>query len=642
MEQLILLKNRLARGAKQFAFGLGLFSLAAGGGALNATATGTPAFNNISGDYSTLQVAKSGQAWGTSTTATPGDTLTMLVWDHQTSPSEVSHNTTIQVSLPSGVAASQSATATVRADNATPATGTVNIALTAPAKLTYIPGSATFYRNSGGNLTAVNWPTGVNADSVVTTGVNLGDQAGCWQYAQAVMIQVRVEGGNPAILTDKAVQLVGGTNPFGTDATANPGDELAFRIRLQNTGNGTGVNTAITDTLDSHLTYSAGSSLVYTKQNNSDVSTAIPDANIKFVGQTITWAWYDLTPNPESAIYLLFKARVKDGASFPVGQTCFTNKATSSFTGVSADTNVVNMCVTKAPAPIVNFQIRKEFTNRTLGDSKWYHDQSGSALPGDTVSYRLIIQNTGNMTANNVMVKDVLPAGIAFAGNIKLYNTANPNGVVISANSLVAGGYTFASIAAGTDNMQTLIFDAKVGDICGATFTNHAEVLYNNAKMAEDNASAIASCKRGLIITKSIQDTDGQYKSSIGNVHEGQTLTYEINVLNNGNVTAFNPVVRDVMPKFTTFVPGSLTIDNAYQAASTEQAFNGTGMVLTNLTPGLGKVIRFQVRVVDCPDYGNTVITNTAYVKANEIAEIASNAVTATVQVNLPKLIASF
>lgn len=617
-----------------------ILSLVAFGGFMSASATGTPQFNFLSNDYPTLQVAKSGGAWSSSASVSPGETVSMLIWVHNGVVDTTAQNTRARLDLPTASATSHQATARVWADNASTVTGSVTLNSGTESILSYVQDSAQLLTNIDGHMTVTNWPTGVNKNDVATqNGVSLGDINGCWQYAKAIMVQVRVDGTTPGISTNKRVQLLGGA-PYDMNADAQPGDTVSFKIYVENTGTGTARNPMVVDTLESRLAYVPASSYMLVKKDNQDFRVDLLDSKIKFEGQTITWAFDDMAPGAQSAFYLIFKAKVADNAAFPVGKTILNNKAKASFTGINADTNNVTVTVTRAAEPVVSFTLRKEVTNRTLGDSLWYDERLASAAPGDTVSFRLIVINTGNTPAQNVTLKDILPAGISFVGNVKLYNIANPNGTTIPGDAIVKDGYVFPTLKNGSSELQTIIFDAKLTDQCSGTQTlvNKGQVIWQGQVRAEDTASAIFTCNRGLVIQKDVRDPkDNTYKDDIGIVTEGQVLTYRITVVNNGNVTAAHPILRDVLPQGVNYVNNSLAVDGEFQNATNQQAFFNQGIMLTTLTPGLGKTVTFQVRIPDCPQFGDTPILNTAFVKADSIAEISDTA-RAVIRVTRPQL----
>lgn len=621
-----------------------LFSIIAGAaflsGGLLARALDKPVFNNLPEDNATLLVAKSGQPWTDKVDTTIGEYLTLQVWDHNTVVGTTAQNVNIKVTLPTNPAKNLYPQATVSADNADSVSGIVTVSSNTENTLSYVDGSAELLKNVNGHMTKVNWPTNINPDEVVTKGINLGNQDGCWPYVQAVRITVRINGSRTQINTNKRVELTGGAKLFDVTADAQPGDMVSYKIFVQNTGDVTGRDVKVVDTLDSKLTYIPESSFLLVKVNNADQTLILQDKDITFSGKTITWHFADMAPSPDAAFYLIFKARVANKDAFQVGKTVINNVATSSFYGASEVTNNVVVNVTKQVEPVVSFSLRKEVKNITNGDSKWYDQQLASAAPGDTISYRLILVNTGNTTANNVYLKDILPAGVTYDNNAKLYNTQIPNGVAINGSSLFTTGYLIPTIVNGNDNLQTIIFNARLTNNCSGqqNLVNKSQAIYNNAVRAQDDATVIFSCTRGMIITKDIQDPKtGAYVDQIGVVRESQILSYRINVQNNGNTTLTNPILRDILPSQVDYVANSLSIDGEFMSIDIQSAFFNQGIVLTNLTPGLGKDVRFQVRIKDCPPLGNMILTNTAFTKADGVTEISDTA-KATLQVSVPTL----
>jgi uncharacterized repeat protein (TIGR01451 family) len=621
------------------ALGAGIGIMASG--ALMANAGGPQSFNNLSDDYATTQVAVAGHDYATTTTAAVGDTVRVFLWDHATDPSaDDAQGVHLQISLDNGFSGSHNVIGTVSATNATTATSTAVINVNGTSRVSYVPNSAKFYRNVGGAMTEVNWPAGVNPNDIVGAGVTVGNQKACWAYAQAATIDLHIEGGNAAINTNKTVELDGGQAVFGNSASAQPGDVVNFKIFLQNTGTATGVAPYVTDTLDSHLAYVPGSTQVRTKVNNADVDSAYADSNITMNGQTLTWHFGDMLPRPDASLYLIFSARVAAPASFPVGVTNLQNCAVSGFNGISANTNCVAVQVTRNADKVVTFSIRKEVTNLTKGDGQWFNaTQSGVAASGDVLGYRLIVINTGNTPAQNVTVKDLLPAGLTYAGNMKAYDRDHTNGVDVAGSDLVNNGYVYSTIANGTSLYKSITFSAKVADVCSAdqALTNTAQVIYNGQVVAHDYAAVNESCSHSLVINKQIQDpTTHEWKKDIGTVHEGDILTYQIYVQNNGNTTTTNTVVRDVLPQQVTYVKNSLSIDAEFMLdQNVQNGFLNGGMLITNLKPGGGKLIMFQVKVNECPPLGNIAIRNAGFAKADGIAEMASYA-DATIIVRKP------
>ncbi|MEI6477974.1 MAG: hypothetical protein WCO52_03220 [bacterium] len=434
----------------------------------------------------------------------------------------------------------------------------------------------------------------------------------------------------PQINTRLAVQLSGGQSEYASSAQATPGDSLAFRVLLENTGDANGAHPKIVEHLDSRLTYTPNSSFVRVKgSDNKDHDYPLSDSymSIKNNGHDLGWAFVDMAPQPNAALYLQFKARLASDDQFSVGQTTYTNTATSSFDGVSAVTNPVSYTVTRYGTPVTSFSVKNEVRDMSLGYDIWYDAATAIIAPGDKVAYRMTILNTGNTTANNVSLKNVLPAGFTYAGNALLTNQNNTNGTPISGNAIVNGGYVFSSLEPHTGGYQRIQFEAIAPSNCGAdvTVVDKAQIVYQGAVKASDDATTLISCTRGLTVVKDVQNpATGAYVDSIGLINPNQTLTYRILVGNTGNTTAVNPTLRDVLPTGATYVPNSLTIDNAVQSQPVQDAFFKGGIILTTFDPGHGKTITLKVQV-RCL-VAQTTAVNTAFIKANGTGEKSDTA----------------
>lgn len=240
----------------------------------------TPVFNGQANDYPTLQAAMHGGQWGASVAAHAGDTVSLLVWDHNSVPNSIARNVRIKVNLPSAdFRNNHTISASVSADNAATVTGSVAITSTELTKLSFVPGSAKLYANTGGanpTLAQINWPGNVNPDTIVTTSVNLGDQEGCWQYAKAVILQVQLAGQpveNPqGVLSIKKDNRRAGESQYTDRSTVKPGDRVEYRIIAENIdGRGIARNIRLQDFLPAGVTYVAGSGKL-TKPNGETMS----------------------------------------------------------------------------------------------------------------------------------------------------------------------------------------------------------------------------------------------------------------------------------------------------------------------------------------------------------------------------------
>lgn len=130
--------------------------------------------------------------------------------------------------------------------------------------------------------------------------------------------------------------------------------------------------------------------------------------------------------------------------------------------------------------------IEIEKTVRNAANTAWV--ENDTFANGSTITYRLVVKNTGKAADTNVIVKDTLPSYNTFvAGSVKV------NGVSKGAagNSLLtSSGLNLGTVAAGTS--VEITFQAKVSvatDKCGNTaFTNKAVVDGDKTSADEDTA----------------------------------------------------------------------------------------------------------------------------------------------------------
>jgi uncharacterized repeat protein (TIGR01451 family) len=306
-------------------------------------------FNGQAADYATLQVAKPGGTWQNSITGTAGDTLDLMIWDHNSVPETEATNVHIQVTMPSAVATTNhKISTTISADDAASVTGSVDIGSIDPTSISFVAGSAKIYKNSGGEnptMVETTWPTGVNPNNLITTGVDLGNQKGCWQYAKAIIFQVKLTG----TVTPKGVLKITkddrrtANDSFTKRTTVNPGERVEYRITAENIDEqGIARNIRLQDFLPAGVTYVAGSG----KLTN-------PDGSVISIADGVTNGMVILAQlNPHEKAYFSFLA---DTATTFTDGTCALNKATLSgdntSNGPQSDTADVCFVVKPKPTP---------------------------------------------------------------------------------------------------------------------------------------------------------------------------------------------------------------------------------------------------------------------------------------------------
>ncbi len=162
----------------------------------------------------------------------------------------VAKNVNVRAVLPTGIAQSQQATAYISASNAQPQQIWDTLDMTGAGggffQIEYIPGSAKVYNHENGQTSAI-------SDSLVTTGVNLGDQKGCVNYIREVTFRVRVR--MTEYKTQKTARLKGeDSTKWRKTVNAKVGDQVEWRIWFANSGTTRLNEVSLVDKLPSHTT----------------------------------------------------------------------------------------------------------------------------------------------------------------------------------------------------------------------------------------------------------------------------------------------------------------------------------------------------------------------------------------------------
>jgi len=130
-----------------------------------------------------------------------------------------------------------------------------------------------------------------------------------------------------------------------------------------------------------------------------------------------------------------------------------------------------------------NFTITKQV--HKTGTTGWKETEAVNI--GDSVDYLISYTNTGTTVQNDVVISDVLPAGITYtAGTTYVSNTTNPSGIKVSDNIVTASGINIGNYnAAGTAFVK---FSATV-TATAASLNCGLNTMVNTAKVDTNNGS---------------------------------------------------------------------------------------------------------------------------------------------------------
>jgi uncharacterized repeat protein (TIGR01451 family) len=222
-------------------------------------------------------------------------------------------------------------------------------------------------------------------------------------------------------------------------------------------------------------------------------------------------------------------------------------------------------------------------------------------LVGGLVTYTLVVSNNGPGLAQNVLVTDVLPAGMAFISASG--NPINTNPLIWQLGNLLAGQAVELQVVA--------MAPANTG-----TVTNTAQVGTTSPETRTDNNNALVPVLVGrplLQIAKTVNQGNGSV------IKPEDLLTYTMVVSNMGNLPATNVLVVDNVPEQTSYVEGS---------ATPPAAMNGKTLTwaVGRLMPAQTFTFSFAVRVTAQVNVQQS-IRNVALVSSQELTDTNSNEV---------------
>jgi uncharacterized repeat protein (TIGR01451 family) len=323
----------------------------------------------------------------------------------------------------------------------------------------------------------------------------------------------------PVLTAEKTVK-VHGTSTWGHTAAASTGDTLDFRIHVDNSGNANATNRTVTDVLSYALV-----------ANSAPFDTATCNLTCSYDAGTHTITWTGIGILAGSSIDLTFSVKLND--AFPTGTTHLPNVvilAGSNCGEGSSDSKCsTDTTVTAAPSLALTKEV-------SVAGGAFAH--SGSAQPGDKLTYRLTIKNTGNADATGQSVTDDLSSVLAHAA----WNgdaAASSGSAAFSSPNLTWSGITIAANG-GTATLTFSVTLASTGWTAGTTDLPNTAVEADStncpsAAGAAPECSADTTVTTGtdLRITKSVDpttipggsDSSVSYTLVVSNAGNGATTT---------------------------------------------------------------------------------------------------------------------
>ncbi len=210
----------------------------------------------------------------------------------------------------------------------------------------------------------------------------------------------------------------------------------------------------------------------------------------------------------------------------------------------------------------------------------------GSTTPniGDTLTFELVISNSGPNNATGVSVEDVLPAGFTLAavngGGSLLGNTASWAGLFIPSGGNIALTYQ-ASVNTPTGtpgeytNSAQITASNQLDPDSDPTVGPGADDLGDTIADDDETSLTITPQVANLSLDKSVSDTTPDI---------GDTVTFTVQVDNAGPSIATNVSIEDQVPSGYTIVGGSVSNGGIFNLGGSEVIWTLANVPLTGTT----------------------------------------------------------
>jgi uncharacterized repeat protein (TIGR01451 family) len=215
------------------------------------------------------------------------------------------------------------------------------------------------------------------------------------------------------------------------------------------------------------------------------------------------------------------------------------------------------------------------------------------AAPGDTLTYTIIIRNTGDEPAD-AWLTDTLPAELTYATS-SLTATLGSFGVE---NDVI----TWTAEMYGHNYTTVITFSVEISSgIDYLNVVNTAQVT-GTGELIEDSATTLVVAEVGNL------DNAFTYKIVASDIAEpGDVLTYTIQIYNDGDFTVPGAWLTDDLPAELTYVPNSLDVSPPLGSAGFAD-----GVITWTHDVGAGQLVQLCFSAQISPDLPyNNWITNT-------------------------------
>jgi uncharacterized repeat protein (TIGR01451 family) len=462
------------------------------------------------------------------TLASPGDTVTYTIYYNNTG-SGTAANVWINDTLPAGM----------NYVLAIPAPGTISGQIQYWSFTNVSPGTM--------SITLVaNVSSGATPGTILTNTVTCSytNASGGSMPGSSDSVSITVTLASPRILMNE-ISIQGNTNEWVevVNPTATSVDISGWRINVPGSG------TAYTFPAGTILgPWGSGTHIFYVNTGGNDFPNGGATVNLQWNNPGPGWTTIDSTTYPGGISATQTWSRFKHEDT---GRPADTNN--------TADWYISNngWIIPEGPTPAVS--------NTRKTPVMWINKTVDTSItgPGDTITYTIWYNNTGDGNAKRVWVNDTLPNGVNYLSSNIAYTSASGNTYY----------WYFPNVVHDSTNSFTITAIVNSTPVDGSTLTNRARCNYTDQlgiSQQEKFANASVIFRKPIITVEKVVD--------LANANAGDMLTYTIYYNNTGTANAGTVWVNDTLPQWIDYVSSS-----APYASVNGQIY---GWVFTSVAPG--------------------------------------------------------
>ena len=294
-----------------------------------------------------------------------------------------------------------------------------------------------------------------------------GTQQNLYPPVLAATVVTPIPVQNTSLNISKMVRNISTNTSEVKSVNANVNNTVEFVIRVS-ANNQTATNVRVVDSLPYGLTYIPGSTTVDNSYLNDGITSNGISLGSFYSGRLAT---------------IRFRVTVGQGYNYNqynYGSTTFTNSVSAYADNASTVTDSASVIVGSYVNPQPNQVLTIQKTARNISRGDTVQQTSLSARAGEGIEFTITVNAPYNTNLTNVVVSDLLPAGM----NYTVRSTTLNN--IVTTDGIVSGGLNIGSLSSG--QKAEIKFYATIN-----TGVSVNQQLVNTASARADNVSLLTS-----------------------------------------------------------------------------------------------------------------------------------------------------